>query len=210
MKVLNVFINSVLVQYEVNACLDIDIHKELGVTLEQCLERNKKRDRVVPEFVIRKMAKQYNVFSENRSKNQRYETKNLIALFDVDGTLANIDHRLHFLKRGTNEKPDWTGFFVAMDKDIVRPEIKSMIDDVYPYHDIVLVTGRPEKYRAKTETWLKNNNIRYNALLMREDGDRRSDDITKQEILDLYIDKKLVDIVVDDRKKLWKCGGRMD
>jgi predicted kinase len=179
-----------------------DVHKELGITLEQSLERNKNRSRVVPEFVIRNMAKNYGIFSEGErnTKNKRYESTNRVVVSDLDGTLACIDHRLHFLNKETNQKADWKSFFDAMKDDVVRLEIKSVLDDVYPNHDIVLVSGRPETHREATEKWLKDNGIRYNALLMRKAGDKRPDIIVKQEILDTYLDKNMIDMVIDDRK----------
>ena len=38
-----------------------------------------------------------------------------VAIFDVDGTLMDIDHRRHFVE---GDKKDFKSFFAAMDQDI--------------------------------------------------------------------------------------------
>ena len=46
---------------------------------------------------------------------------------------------------------------------------------------------------------------------MRENGDYRSDDIVKQEILDLCFDKDNIELVIDDRPRvvrMWESNGR--
>jgi len=40
--------------------------------------------------------------------------KNII-IFDLDGTLALIEHRVHHI---TSEKPDWTAFYAACADDL--------------------------------------------------------------------------------------------
>lgn len=37
-------------------------------------------------------------------------------IVDLDGTLANIDHRLHYIKQN---KPDWNAFYGACKDDTV-------------------------------------------------------------------------------------------
>ena len=40
----------------------------------------------------------------------------MFIVFDLDGTLANTDHRAHFVDR-TKGKPDWRAFYAACDAD---------------------------------------------------------------------------------------------
>ena len=187
----------------------IDMHRDYGVTLEQCIERNKNRKNKVPEIAIYAMNKKYNVIgaANDPNGNKPYKTDNRVAIFDVDGTLSNIDHRKHFIEGG---KKDWDGFFKNMANDELIETTKQLIDLTYPNHDIVIVTGRPSSYRQVTEDWLKKHNVRYNALFMRGANDHRSDVIVKQEILDNFLDKSKIDMVVDDRKKIldmWRSNG---
>ena len=51
--------------------------------------------------------------------------KNII-LCDIDGTVANNDHRQHFLEG----KKDWDGFFDKLDEDEpIRPIINKVIEN---------------------------------------------------------------------------------
>ncbi len=58
------------------------------------------------------------------------------------------------------------------------------VNKLAPEYHAVLITGRPDDYRATTETWLKTHGVRYSKLLMRRAGDRRPDTIVKRELLD--------------------------
>lgn len=103
----------------------------------------------------------------------------MLVAFDIDGTLADITHRLHFIKdpgclpvhggihdfeistrcANCNEAPfkaDWAAFFAACKGDKPIPEMIKLCntflrDDV---HDVIFTTGRSEACRAATENWL--------------------------------------------------------
>ena len=186
----------------------IDMHEDFGITIEECIKRNKNRDKKVPDIAIYSMAKKYNVTRTNGGpKIEAFVSDYDYIICDLDGTLCDIDHRLSFI-HGIGKK-DWDGFFEAMDKDSIRPVTKQLIDLTYPNHAVVIVTGRPEKYRDMTVAWLTDNDVRYNALYMRRDGDRRPDTIVKQEILDLYLDKDKIEMVIDDRRSvldMWRSN----
>ncbi|UWR58058.1 hypothetical protein K4F89_06325 [Phaeobacter inhibens] len=67
-------------------------------------------------------------------------------------------------------------------------------------YELILVSGRGEEFRSVTETWLTWNLIPFGKLLMRPQGDFRSDVEVKQEILDgLLSEGKTISFVVDDR-----------
>ena len=76
--------------------------------------------------------------------------KNII-LCDIDGTVANNDHRQHFLEG----KKDWDGFFDALDKDKpISLIINKIIRENESGKNIIFLTGRPERYRKTTRDWL--------------------------------------------------------
>jgi phosphoglycolate phosphatase-like HAD superfamily hydrolase len=119
-----------------------------------------------------------------------------IVIVDIDGTIADVRHRLHHIK-GPGKK-NWKAFFEAMDHD---SPIEAMIRHVHELekdHDIIIVTGRPEHYRARTEKWLKDNGVRYSRLFMRPDGDHRPDYAVKVEVLREYPKGQIV-LAIDDR-----------
>lgn len=167
---------------------------------QECIERDKGRDKAVGAQVIKQMALQYGLL-------YRSEISKGIVVCDIDGTIANIEHRLHHAKK---EPKDWKSFFSEMDKDTVREDVKAEIKKCEEEgYDIVFVSARPEDYREQTEKWLLDN-MGYNFVLMRQKGDKRDDTIVKQEIYDKYLKHHNVVRVYDDRPKvirMWMSNG---
>lgn len=71
--------------------------------------------------------------------------------------------------------------------------------------------GRNGKFRSITEEWLTKNNIVYQDLYMRLEGDFRKDVIIKSEIYENNIKNKVnVLFVLDDRNQVvdfWRSQG---
>ncbi len=132
------------------------------------------------------------------------------VLFDIDGTLACIDHRRHFL----DEEPrNWAAFFDGMLYDVPNQPVVNLyrvIRASKQYH-CVIVTGRPELYREPTKRWLADNNISFDKLIMRKSDDRRPDYVVKQEMLgELLTQGASIEFVVDDRQSvvdMWRDHG---
>ena len=132
----------------------------------------------------------------------------MIYIFDVDGTLMDIDHRRHFVE---GDKKDFKSFFAAMDQDTPRPEIfdlahkcsQSVADEV------IVVSGRNERHRLITEVQLKD--LRYRQLILRPDDNYEPDYVFKQSVLDMLIEHGLKpDMVFDDRPSvidMWRKNG---
>lgn len=137
-----------------------------------------------------------------------------MIIFDLDGTLADCEHRRHFVHRyiacdhwhqipnhpvdmcdsckdkHKKWKPEWKSFYEDCDQD--KP-IESTITvirvllsrDYYSSaKDVHIWSGRCESVRKKTEDWLDNNSITYNSLKMRPIGDSTPDDQLKEKWLD--------------------------
>ena len=131
----------------------------------------------------------------------------MIYLFDIDGTIADITHRLHFLQKNSNDAvADWRGFFKACPDDKPIPEVIEVLQSLTSYsNSLIGVTGRSDEIREETETWLYRNNILFNNLLMRKAGDHREDTIVKSEMLDQILkDRKIEEIggVFEDRQQV--------
>ena len=129
-------------------------------------------------------------------------------IFDVDGTLANVDPYLHHV-RGPNR--DYNAFHEASIDALPNIEVVQMLNNaVSDRHSILIVTSRKEKYRGLTSMWLAKNNIRSHALFMRADDDSRPDYEAKKDMLDKI--NILWDVLhaVDDNPnviKLWEDHG---
>jgi hypothetical protein len=127
----------------------------------------------------------------------------------LDGTLADITHRLHFLQG----KKDYDGFYQACVDD--KP-IEEMINLAWALKaadgEIWITSGRNEQVMAETAYWLDVYGVPHEALLMRHYNDYRSDDIIKQEMLDnmLDVDRERISMVFDDRERvvaMWRRNG---
>ena len=129
-------------------------------------------------------------------------------LIDIDGTLANIDHRLHFW-----HSKDYDAFDAAMHLDVPNSWCMTLIEKFKIDHKIFLITGRLGKHRAITQSWLIKHNIFHNGLLMLKPDDQRylRDDIIKQELYNMYIRGIFsVSFIVDDRVhivEMWRSMG---
>jgi len=122
-------------------------------------------------------------------------------IVDIDGTLANIEHRRHFVQ---GDKKDWKSFFESMIEDTVNGWCARLMGAMAnTCHNILLVSGRSGEYREFTKDWLATNSIYYDELWMREEGDCRPDVEIKKEIYHYNIkDKYEVLFVVDDRQRV--------
>lgn len=190
--------------------LDWKIEK-MDTPLEECLERDRKRENGVGEHVIVGMALKSGLYPK---------PKNGVVLCDLDGTLANIDHRLHFVKEKfakdpENFKKDWKGFFAAIKDDTLRIDV---VDMLLKHEDegreIFFVSARPEECRYETEVWLENVFKGYRmhkALFMRPQHDKREDSEVKAQMLDdLFPDRSWIVEVIDDRPRvirMWREKG---
>ncbi|WP_417610564.1 hypothetical protein [Parasphingorhabdus sp.] len=132
------------------------------------------------------------------------------VLFDIDGTLADIEHRRKLVQR---EKPDWKSFNAQMGEDRPNWPIVSLYRSLWSTseYDLILVTGRNEAYRKVTEQWLTWNAIPFGDMYMRGDNDFRSDHVIKEEILSHLLSRgKRILFVVDDRQQvvdMWRRNG---
>lgn len=132
------------------------------------------------------------------------------VIFDIDGTLADIEHRRVFL---TEDRPNWTRFNASMGEDTPNVPIVDLYKTLWASgaYDLQIVTGRNEAFRKVTETWLTWNEIEFNRVLMRADKDNRPDNIIKGEILErLRKEGRDIAFAVDDRQQvvdMWRANG---
>ena len=132
------------------------------------------------------------------------------VIFDIDGTLADIEHRRHYVRAA---KPNWKAFNAAMGEDTVIPAVADLYRTLWNSgaYDLQLVTGRNEAFRKVTETWLTWNDLPFNRLSMRADKDYRPDHLVKEEILERFLSEgRTMLFAVDDRQQvvdMWRRRG---
>lgn len=118
-----------------------------------------------------------------------------LAVLDIDGVLADVRHRLsHVLRRPR----DWDAFFAAAPLDALLPEGLNRATELAARGDIIYLTGRPERCRPDTETWLTNNGFPNAGVLMRPDTDRRPARMFKLDEVRRLAATATIDLVVDD------------
>lgn len=101
----------------------------------------------------------------------------MIVAFDIDGTIANNDHREHLA-----QAKKWDEFHALghLDKPLQQTLNVLMALDLNG-DTIELWTARPERYRQQTFEWLQKHHVVHERLLMRPDGDWRKAYILKLE-----------------------------
>ena len=122
-------------------------------------------------------------------------------IVDLDGTLCDVDHRVHHV---TGPTKNWVEFNQLLIHDKLNnwcfELIKAMKNLNYK---IIFITGRGESNRKSTVEWLKKHSVDYDLLFMRGLLDNREDADVKE---DIYINqvKEHYEIlfVVDDRKSV--------
>lgn len=118
-----------------------------------------------------------------------------LAVFDIDGVLADVTHRLHFL---TERPKDWSGFFAAAVDDPPLAAGVALARESAADCEVVYVTGRPEHCRSDTERWLAAHGLPEGALRMRARRDHRPARVAKPELLRTLAQGRVVAVVVDD------------
>ncbi|EQC43950.1 NLI interacting factor-like phosphatase [Bacteriovorax sp. Seq25_V] len=135
------------------------------------------------------------------------QSKPKAIIVDLDGTLCDLSHRVHFVENPKNGVKDWESFFLGISEDQInlwcQEVIEAFLDRGY---EILFVTGREESYRKITTDWLEKYKVRYQKLFMREHGDRREDSDVKVDIYQKEIENKYETLfVLDDRKSVVKA-----
>ncbi len=118
-----------------------------------------------------------------------------LAVFDVDGVLADVSHRLHHLRARPQR---WERFFQAADRDPLLGEGAARLRAALRVHDVVYLTGRPERTRRLTERWLATHDLPTGPLIMRDDHDHRPARWMKREVLRTLAEEREIVSVLDD------------
>lgn len=129
----------------------------------------------------------------NKSIRNRY-------VFDMDGTLALVDHRRGLL---SDVRPDWHSFNKA---SLFDPPNESVVNALRALHaaafEIWVVSGRSDVVELETRGWLSKHAIPFHRLVMRSAADNRADHILKREWAIQYDFVDSVLAVFDDRNSV--------
>ena len=126
----------------------------------------------------------------------------LVAVFDIDGVLADVRHRVHHVE---GRRRDWKAFFAAAPHDPPLVPGVALARESAQDCDILYVTGRPERCRADTEMWLEEHGLPPGELTMRSGRDRRPARVAKPEMLAWAARGRIVAVVVDDDEQVCRA-----
>ena len=130
-------------------------------------------------------------------------------IFDVDGTLMDIEHRRHFV---VQRPKDFDSFRAATKDDTPKNDIFAIAKALKATgHRIIISSGRNKSQMDITVEQINRNGLEFDAIFMRSDQDWRQDFIVKEGML-----KKMQDagfdptMAFDDRQQvvdMWRRHG---
>ncbi len=180
----------------------------LAELAERCENRKIETGKYIPSNVIKrqysnlqKLIKSFD-FSDRKLKKKKLsyavQSKDLpkAIICDLDGTLCLMNGRNPFDAS-------------RCDEDLPNTPVVNMVKQYKGLgYTIILLSGRSDAYKPQTIKWLKENEIIYDDLVMRKEGDHRKDSIVKSEFYYGNIDGQYnVELVLDDRDQvveLWR------
>ena len=121
-----------------------------------------------------------------------------IAVFDIDGVVADVRHRLHHLER---RPKDWHGFFAAAADDPGLDEGINRVLATVGRRDVLWLTGRPSSLREVTRRWLADHGLPVTELIMRPARDFRPAPVLKVAELN-KLRPRQVELFVDDDERV--------
>lgn len=140
--------------------------------------------------------------------------RDAFIIVDIDGTIADLTHRLHHIKG--DGKPDWDAFHADAGADTPIRDIITLVRTLH-YHEGVqpiMVTGRmgSQANRLIAEIWMTRHGVPCGTLFMRPEGDFRPDYEIKEEIFDNHLAEHAHKCLfaLDDRDqmvKMWRRRG---
>lgn len=133
----------------------------------------------------------------------------MFVVFDLDGTLANCAHRVHFLTSGG--PADWRSFYAACEQDTpIQPMLNTLKALLAAGAICEIWTGRAAEVVEETLRWLDKHDIDTTAVTMRMRpvGDHQEDVSLKLQWLNEAAQKP--DLVFEDRASvvaMWREQG---
>lgn len=135
-----------------------------------------------------------------------------LYIFDLDGALALIDHRRHFVEC-ERDKQDWKAFYAAcVDDKPNLPVLKTLTSIEESGAEIWIWSGRSDEVAKQTQAWLAGLFLVPDRLQMRQEKDYTPDDQLKRQWLLAMNqeDRQRLVAVFDDRDKvvkMWRDNG---
>lgn len=122
--------------------------------------------------------------------------KSKALIVDIDGTLSDDSHRRHLvLKKPKN----FAEYYSLLSMDTLNSELNEYLKQQHAEGmEIIYLTGRPDRYRGPTLTWLLGHDCPNGFLYMRRDNDMRPApvyklDAWKNRLSEIFEVKEVID-----------------
>lgn len=177
--------------------------KNFFIPVEECIRRDKLRRNPIGEKVIRDTWRKYRNFIVSET-NKEYQASLLkqdeslpkAIIVDIDATLSFNTSGRPFYGKGCAE---------GIEKDIPNTPVCNLVNAMFSdMYKVIIVTGREgtKEIIDATEKWLSDNEIAYDEIYFREEGDYTKGDECKKRIFEQNIKNKYnVQFVIDDSQK---------
>lgn len=185
---------------------------DMDTSVEECVLMDSIRagmpgQHSVGESVIRAMDSRFRDRPEITPKSPKsvdvepyVENGQTVSAFivDIDGTLAHMKDR---------DPYDYTRVHL----DAIDPHVRELVNYLSENYVIILMSGRDDSCMDATAEWLNRNDVTFDELHMRAEGDSRADAIVKYEMFNKYVRNDYrVCGVIDDRRQvveMWRKLG---
>lgn len=133
---------------------------------------------------------------------------------DVDGTLCDVRTIRHFVVApSANEhfRRDFHAFHSASLDCPAHPEVTGLLERFRGAEcRIIVVSAREARWGFLTAIWLTEHNIEYDEMILRPNGDSRSDAEVKVEMAGQLVERFLPVVAIEDRDdiiEVWQAFG---
>ena len=136
----------------------------------------------------------------------------MIYVFDIDGTIANNEHRSHLLPfSDLHLTSSWKDYNKACSGDSPIIPMINMMNTLAELSTVYIMTSRSDEVEWVTLEWLQDSDIEYDSIYMRSRNDNRKDYKIKEEWLNEISDGDKSNVVIfEDNpqviKHLRSCG----
>jgi len=124
-------------------------------------------------------------------------------IVDLDGTVANIDHRVKFMKQKPKNRP---AFYAGIPNDVPNWYVLMVVKSLAQSLTCIICTGRPNSKLVTKDTlgWLEKYKVPHRQLLMRGEHDNRPDHIVKFAMLGHIRERYTPVLAFEDRPSVIK------
>ncbi len=173
-------------------------YKYFDISIITALVRDGNRTRKVGVDIINKQFEKYKKLDRLPNFEPvefiQDETLRPCIIYDIDGTIA---------QKGDRSAYDWK----SVGKDSMVSNVIATMDYIDSLKrksrpEIIICTGRDGVCFRETSDWLEENNIPWDTIYMRDEGDQRPDWVVKEEMWREIAKENYIVMLYDDRNQV--------